>query len=170
MSKAIVIVDEKDNVIGFEDKFKIHKVPVKLHRAISILIYNKDRSKMLITRRALTKPTWGGYWSNAVCTHPYPNESYQAAAERRLFEELGIETSLKEFCCFTYEAGMDDGVWGEHELDHVFSGVYEGEVIADPDEISEYKWVEIQNLRKDIKSNPKKYSPWFKIILRKLDV
>lgn len=169
-TKPLVLVDKKDKILGFGEKYKTHKIPVNLHRAISILIFNKDKSQMLITKRALAKPTWGGFWSNAVCTHPYPNESYQNAAERRLFEELGIKTSLTEAFNFIYEAKMDGGVWGECELDHVFTGIYEGPIKYDSKEISEYKWIGTGELRNDLKENPKKYTPWFKIILEKLDV
>lgn len=170
MARLVVLIDGKDNVLGFKEKFATHKIPVPLHRAISIVIFNKDRTKMLITKRASAKPTWGGVWSNSVCTHPYPDETYQKAAERRLVEELGFKTPLKELSSFTYEAKMDNGTWGEHELDHVFIGTHEGEAKPDPKEISEYKWIRIEELERDIKKNPNIYTPWFKIILEKLDL
>ena len=97
----VVLVDEKDREVGFREKFACHQNPVPLHRAISIVIYNRDRSQMLITKRSGSKPTWPLYWSNAVCSHPYPGESYAKAAKRRLIEELRIKTPLKElgrFC------------------------------------------------------------------------
>lgn len=168
MAKPVVLIDGKDNVLGFKEKFEAHKIPVPLHRAISIVIFNKDRTKMLITKRASAKPTWGGVWSNSVCTHPYPDETYQKAAERRLFEELGFKTPLKELSNFIYEAKMENNLWGEHELDHVFVGSYEGRVKSNPTEVEDIKWVEVGDLKKDIKKNPGKYTPWFKIILERL--
>jgi len=170
MSKPMVLVDDKDNVLGFKEKFATHKIPVALHRAISIVILNSDKSKMLITKRAYTKPTWGGFWTNAVCSHPYPKETYQKAAERRIYEELGFRTPLKEIFNFTYEAKMDNKIWGEHEIDHVFTGTYEGPVKPNPDEVAGYEWMEVGDLAKDLKKNPKKYTPWFKTILRQIDV
>lgn len=168
MTKPIVLVNEKDKVLGLKEKFATHKIPVPLHRAVSILILNKDKTKMLITRRANTKPTWGGVWSNAVCSHPFPDETYQKAAERRLFEELGFKTPITEVFNFIYEAKMKEGVWGECELDHVFVGFYENRFEANPEEVEECKWVEIEDLKKDIKNNPEKYTPWFKMILDKI--
>lgn len=41
---------------------------------------------------------------------------------------------------------MDNGVWGEHEYDFVFTGNYEGPINPDPEEIADYKWIEIKNL------------------------
>jgi isopentenyl-diphosphate delta-isomerase len=166
----VVLVDEKDNVVGLKEKFACHKIPVPLHRAISIVIFNKDKSQMLITKRAKCKPTWPDFWSNAVCSHPRPDETYQKAAERRLVEELGFTTELKEAFSFAYDAKMDNKVWGERELDHVFTGVYEGLIKPDPNEASDYEWIKIGDLKRDIKTNPKKYTPWFKIIVKKLGI
>lgn len=168
MPKPVVLVDEKDQVVGLGEKYETHKIPVKLHRAISILIFNKDKSQMLITKRALAKQTWGGFWSNAVCSHPYPEETYQEAAERRLFEELRIKTMLKEILVFDYKAKMKNEVWGECELDHVFEGRYEGRIGPDPNEIKDYKWILLGELRNDIENNSEKYTPWFKMILDRL--
>ena len=63
---------------------------------------------------------------------------------------------------------MSNGIWGEHELDHVFVGKYEGKIIPNPLEVAGYEWIGIKELRKDLKANPKKYTPWFKVILKKL--
>ena len=164
----IVLVDKNDRVLGFKEKFAAHKIPVPLHRAISIVIFNKDRSEILITKRSIKKPTWPYFWSNAVCSHPKPGETYQKAANRRLFEELGIKTTLKEVFNFIYEGQTDNGIWGEHELDHIFVGKYGGRIVPDPKEVAGYEWIGIRQLKKDLKLNPQKYTPWFKIILKKL--
>ena len=166
----VVLVDKDDRIVGFKEKFAAHKIPVILHRAISIVIYNQDKSQMLITKRSAKKPTWPYFWTNAVCSHPYPGESYQKAAERRLYEELGFKTPIKEVFWFIYEAKMDNKVWGEHELDHVFVGQYEGKIDPNPDEVAGYEWIGVDKLKKDLKANPNKYSPWFKIILKKLNI
>lgn len=164
----VVLVDKDDKILGLKEKFLAHKVPVPLHRAISVVIFNKDKTKMLITKRVKAKPTWGGFWSNAVCSHPFPNETYKNAAERRVFEELGIRLQLKEEFNFTYSAEMENRVWGENEIDYVFTGAYEGKIEPNPDEISDYEWIEINKLRTDIEKNYNKYTPWFKIILDRI--
>lgn len=164
----VVCVDKRDKAIRLKEKFAAHRIPVPLHRAISIVIFNKDKSEMLITKRSINKPTWPYFWSNAVCSHPYPRETYQKAAERRLYEELGFKTPLKKAFKIIYEAKMDNGIWGEHELDYIFTGGYEGKIIPNPKEVSGYEWIGVMELRKDLKANPKKYTPWFKVILKKL--
>jgi len=164
----IVLVDANDRVSGFKEKFATHKIPVPLHRAISIVIFNIKGDRMLITKRAESKPTWGYFWTNAVCSHPYPEETYQQAAERRLYEELGFKTKLEEVFNFIYEAKMSNKIWGEHELDHTFVGYYDGAISPNPEEVAGYEWKGIADLKKDLKKNPKKYTPWFKIILEKV--
>lgn len=164
----IVLVDENDSAVGLKEKFATHRIPVPLHRAISIVIFNKDKSKMLITKRSSEKPTWPYFWSNSVCSHPYPKETYQKAAERRLYEELSIKVPLREVFNITYEAKMDNGIWGEHEFDHVFIGMYDGKVAPDPKEVAGYEWIGIGKLKKDLRVNSKKYTPWFEIILKRL--
>ena len=176
MSKKIreaVMVDEQDNEVGTMEIKAAHRNPVKLHRAISILLYNKV-GQMLITKRAEAKFTWPGYWTNAVCANLYPGESYEDCANRRLKEELGIETNLIHKFSFIYSAVYDDE-YGENEVDHVF----EGQVIMptesaptwfvpDPNELSDWKWVDIDWLKKDLKENPDIYTPWFKVILERI--
>src|SRR3989344_4325068 len=165
----IVLVDEADNVIGYKEKFAAHKNPVPLHRAISIVILSPNKKLMLLQKRSKKKPTWPLYWSNAVCSHPYKDESYQDAADRRLKEEMGFSSPLKELFRFVYEAKMDKTL-GEHELDVVFEGMYEGLVKPDPNEAADFKWVKVEELKKDIVKNPEIYTPWFKMILVRLRI
>jgi isopentenyl-diphosphate delta-isomerase len=163
----VVLVDEKDKIISNKERYEAHKNPVPLHRAISVVIYDKKGKKMLLQKRAADKLTWPLFWSNTCCTHPLPNETYLTCAKRRLKEEMGIVTPLKELFYFIYDA-MYDRQWGEHELDHVFIGKYSGKVVVDPKEAADYKWMDIEKLKKDTKENPDSYTPWFKIILTKL--
>lgn len=165
----VVLVDDNDNVIGEKEKFEVHKNPVPLHRAISVVIFDQKREKMLLQKRAKDKPTWPLFWSNATCTHPYPDEGYQDAAQRRLEEEMGFRVPLKEIFRFIYKAEYDK-TWGEHEYDVVFEGIYNGELKPDPKEVADYKWIGLKDLKSDIKLNPSHYTPWFKTILKKLKV
>src|SRR3989344_6841996 len=160
----VVLIDKSDNVIGYKEKFAAHKNPVPLHRAISVIIFSPDRKKMLLQKRSTKKPTWPLFWSCACCSHPYKDESYSSAADRRLQEEMGFSASLTEIFRFTYQAEMDE-TWGEHELDAVFEGVYDGPIDLNPDEAADYKWMTIEELRKDLDENSKVYTTWFKMIV-----
>lgn len=165
----VVLVNENDKIIGYKEKFEAHHNPVPLHRAISVVIISSDGKKMLLQKRPHDKPTWGGFWSNTCCTHPMKGESYKHTAVRRLFEEMGIKTQLVEKFKFIYKAKCNT-TWGEHELDATFVGYYDGEVNANPEEAEDWKWLDIKDLKKDIKENPDIYTPWFKILLPRIQL
>ena len=165
MSEMLVLVDEKDNQIGYEEKIKVHKNG-ELHRAFSIFIFNTD-GEMLLQQRSKKKYHFGGLWTNACCSHPLKGEKMENALHRELKEEMGFDTKLKESFSFLYRAEDPDSGMIEHEIDHVFVGKYDGKPIASPEEIDDWKWVKIDKLREDLKNNPEKYSPWFKIAINK---
>ncbi len=165
--KDLILVNEKDEVIGFKEKFAAHKILVPLHRAISVVIFDSSGKKMMLQKRAAGKPTWSLFWSNTCCTHPFKDEEYITCAQRRLKEEMGFKTPLTEKFRFIYQADYGP-VWGEHEYDVVFEGKYDGEVRADPQEAADWKWILVADLLKDVKINPDVYTPWFKIVLERL--
>lgn len=162
----VVLVTAKDEVLGTLEKLAAHKNPVPLHRAISIVIFDPTQTKILLQKRTADKPTWPLYWSNTCCTHPFPEETYHAAATRRLQEEMGFSTELTETLRFTYAAHYDE-VWGEHELDVVFVGQYGGEVQPDPTEVADYKWVTLTDIQIEMEQG-NSYSPWWRIIFQSL--
>ncbi len=162
MVELVTLVDKEDNVVGKEEKLSAHKEP-KLHRAISILIFN-SKGEMLIHKRADEKYHAPGLWTNACCSHPRPSESYEQAALRRLPEEMGFNCELEKTFKFTYYAEFTNGL-AEYEMDQVFFGNYNGKIKPNPKEVSDYKWINVDELLKDIFYEPKKYTAWFKIIL-----
>ena len=92
MEEKVILVDKNDNTIGTMSKLDAHKQG-KLHRALSVFIIN-DNDEFLLQKRALDKYHSPGLWSNTCCSHPRKGELVSKAAERRLFEEMGIKTSL----------------------------------------------------------------------------
>ena len=160
----IVLVDENDKEIWLWEKMDVHEKWL-LHRAISVLILN-SKWEMLLQQRAFNKYHCPWMWSNTTCTHPFPNESNIAAAHRRLQEEMWFDTELKEIFEFRYTAHFDNWLT-ENEYDHVFLWYYDWEMNLNPDEVNDYKWIWIEELRKDIVENSESYTERFKIILDK---
>lgn len=156
----VILVDEADNEIGTEEKLKAHKEG-KLHRAFSIFVFNSE-GKLLLQQRALSKYHCPGLWANTCCSHPRPNETVEAAAHRRLVEEMGFDCPLKEIFSFTYKAKFDNGLM-EHEFDHILLGRFDGTPKANPEEVESWKWVGIDELKQDINANPGRYAYWFRI-------
>lgn len=139
------------------------------HRAMSIVAWNPTRTKMLITRRAATKMTWPGFWSNAVCSHPLPQESYAAAARRRLFEELRIRSAVSPaFRMFYGPVRCPVSGAFEHELDYVFYVRLpeSAHINPDPTEISDLRWMDEAQLAALLLSG--EITPWFALILERI--
>lgn len=160
----VILVNNKNEIIGTEEKLKAHKEGL-LHRAFSIFIFN-DKNELMLQRRALEKYHNGGIWTNTVCSHPQPEETYQQAVHRRLKEEMRFDCELKKKSCFIYKAKFDNGLT-EHEYDCVFVGNYNNEPKLNPEEAMDWKWISLPNLKNEIKINPKNYTFWMKEILRK---
>ncbi len=161
--EEVILVDENDNETGTEEKIRAHKNGGRLHRAFSVFIFNKE-GKMLLQKRAQGKYHCGGLWTNTCCSHPRPGESTEDAVHRKLKQEMGFDTEIKEIITFIYRAPFENGLT-EHELDHVFIGIFDGRPKPNPAEAEYVKWVSIEELEKDIRENPDNYTPWFRIVL-----
>ncbi len=161
----VILVDNHDRAIGQMEKLRAHR-EARLHRCFSILVFNK-KGEMLLQLRAKSKYHCGGLWTNACCSHPRPGEETEAAAHRRLQEEMGFDCPLTEKTAFIYRAPFSNGLT-EHEYDHVFTGTFDGAVKPNPEEADDYKWIKLADLRADMKNNPDKYTPWFRIICMRM--
>lgn len=157
----VILVDEKDNQIGVEEKIAAHKKG-KLHRCFSIFIFN-SKGKLLIQKRAKSKYHSGGLWTNTCCSHPRPNHDIKKEAQKRLTEEMGIDTDLKEIFSFIYKAKLGDLT--EYEFDHVFVGKFDGAPRPNEEEAEDWKWVKPEDLKIDVREHPEKYTYWFKLVL-----
>ncbi len=157
--EEVVLVDEKDREVGRGEKMQIHRDGT-LHRAFSIFVFNSE-GKLLIHQRNRNKYHSGGLWTNTCCSHPRPGEKLEDAVKRRLKEEMGFTTELRKVFDFIYKVRFGNGLY-EHELDNVFIGRFDGKPNPDPDEVDDWKWVDLKELLKDIKKNPDRYTYWFK--------
>lgn len=162
--KKIILVDEKDNEVGVDEKIKVHQEG-KLHRAFSVFIFN-SKGELLLQQRAKTKYHSPGLWTNSCCSHPGPNKNILSEAKKRLKEEMGISCQLRKIFTFIYRADLGEMI--EHEFDHVFIGQFSGKPKPNPEEVEDWKWIKPVELKKDIKKNPEKYTFWFKLILNKV--
>ena len=159
--ERVILVDECDRELGAGEKLRAHKDGA-LHRAFSVFIFDR-RGRLLLQKRARGKYHSAGLWSNTACGHPRPGEATQEAARRRLREEMSLDCDLREAFEFLYRAELD-GALVEHEYDHVFVGTHEGEPPApDPSEVEDWRWVSMNELRRGLREEPHRYSPWLKL-------
>lgn len=159
--EKVILVDENDRKIGLMPKQEAH-VKGLLHRAFSVFIFNK-KNELMLQQRALHKYHSPGLWANTCCSHQRDGESSIDAGKRRLSEEMGFTTDLKETTTFIYKAPFDNGLT-EHELDHILVGNFEEEPLINPDEVAAWKWMDLEEVKRDVKANPDHYTAWFKII------
>lgn len=162
IQEHVILVDPNGKDIGTEEKIQAHR-DGKLHRAFSIFVFNA-LDEVLLQKRADTKYHSGGLWTNTCCSHPRPGENHHHAARRRLHEEMGFDCELQELFSFTYHVKLNDDLF-EHELDRVFVGRYEGQPTPNPNEVADWKWMNIDILKQDIQKNPQHYTYWFKLVL-----
>lgn len=165
MEENVILVNEKDEPIGTEEKMAAHRQGI-LHRAFSVFIFN-SRNELMLQKRASSKYHSGGLWTNTCCSHPRPGEDTLAAAHRRLAEEMGFDTELTETFSFIYKAPFDNGLT-EHEFDHVIVGNYDGKPILNPEEAEGYRSVTLTDLEKEIASAPEAFTYWLKVSLNEL--
>lgn len=164
MEEKVILVNEKDEQVGLMEKIEAHEKAV-LHRAFSVFIFNENNETM-VQRRALDKYHSPGLWSNTCCSHPRDGETIIEAGKRRLQEEMGFTTDLQESTSFIYKAPFDNGLT-EHEFDHILIGYYSAEPQLNPEEVADWKWMKMNDIKQDIKVNPDSYTAWFKIIFEK---
>ena len=160
----VILVDNNDNQIGLMPKLEAHEKGV-LHRAFSVFIFN-NYGELMLQRRALTKYHSPGLWTNTCCSHQRDGESNISSGKRRLNEEMGFDTELFEKTSFIYKAKFDNGLI-EHEFDHVLVGSYNHSPIINSIEVDSWKWMSLENIKKDINDHPDNYTAWFKIIFEK---
>ena len=157
------MVDEHDNQLGLMPKMEAHEKAV-LHRAFSVFIFNSDGDLML-QQRAAHKYHSPLLWTNTCCSHQRDGESNIEAGKRRLVEEMGFSTELKEVFSFIYKAPFDNGLT-EHELDHVMVGYFDGVPEVNSEEVASFKWMSLEAIKEDIELHPNLYTAWFKIIFK----
>lgn len=166
MQTHVVLVDRSDTPLGTLEKQQAHREG-RLHRAISVIVFN-GHGETLLQRRAAAKYHSGGQWANACCSHPRPGEPVADAARRRLAEEMGIDAEVHPAFEFVYRAEVGDALV-EHEYDHVFVARWEGEPAPDPEEVEGWRWVPAATLPAAAAEAPSSFTPWFRMILARPD-
>jgi isopentenyl-diphosphate delta-isomerase len=164
MREHVILVDENDQQIGLMEKIEAHEKAL-LHRAFSVFIFN-EKGELMLQQRAASKYHSPLLWTNTCCSHQREGESNVKAGRRRLQEEMGFVTDITEVFSFIYKAPFDNGLT-EHEFDHVMIGRYDVAPILNEEEAEAYKWMKMEDVKKDIEDNPSIYTAWFKIIFEK---
>jgi len=161
-AEQVVLLTQDGVPCGVADKADVHTTDTPLHLAFSCHVLD-DAGRVLVTRRALSKVTWPGVWTNSVCGHPAPDETAQDAVRRRARKELGLEVTdlLQVLPDFRYRAVDASGIV-ENEICPVWTArlVPGSEPAPDPVEVMDHAWVHPADLRRAVAAAPWALSPW----------
>lgn len=164
----IVLLDDELHEIGTAPKLASHHMHTPLHKAFSCYIFD-DKGRFLVTQRALSKKVWPGVWTNSVCGHPGPGESFEAAIARRAADELGMSvTDITPLLPdYRYTTPPYNGII-ENEFCPVFAARLGTSSQINPEEVEASLWMPWDAYIADIDAHPEKYSYWAKDQLTQL--
>lgn len=159
--EALILVDSRDRVTGYDSKINTHSGDGKLHRAFSVFLFDGP-DWVLLQQRAPGKPLWPGFWANSCCSHPRRGESCDDAAHRRLQDELGVTTELEQLYTFEYRARYKD-LGTEHELCAVYVGQYprNAPLRINAEEIASWGWFSRAEIDRQVDAQRERFAPWF---------
>lgn len=167
--ERVVLLDDTGNRVGEADKATVHTIDTPLHLAFSCHLFDGD-GRMLMTRRALSKKTWPGVWTNSFCGHPAPGEVIDDAIARRAEFELGaqIRSITPILPNFRYRAVDASGIV-ENEVCPVYRADLVGGIAPNPLEVAEFAWVSVEDLQVAVGRAPWAFSPWLNEQLMELE-
>lgn len=160
VTEQVVLLTESGEAAGVTPKATVHTTDTPLHLAFSCYLFNTD-GQLLLTRRALAKPTWPGVWTNSCCGHPAPGENLGAAVVRRLQRELNVTVPEVTLVLprFRYRAVMTNGMV-ENEMCPVFRAFTDTDASPAPDEVDDAQWVDWASLVDEVLAGRRAISPW----------
>lgn len=160
MTELVVLLGAAGEPVGTMPKADVHGSDTPLHLAFSVYVLD-PAGRLLVTRRALSKLTWPGVWTNSCCGHVSPGEAPRSAAVRRLEQELGLTPSAIEVVLpdFAYRAVSPEGVV-ENEVCPVFVALVDGDPVPDPGEVAQWAWADWAAFRATAHDAPWALSPW----------
>lgn len=165
----VVLLDEYDRPVGHAPRLAVHTADTPRHLAFSSYLFD-DHGRVLLTRRALGKPTWPGVWTNSCCGHPRPGEAADDAVLRRVRDELGAGVTGLSLVLpdFGYRAVDASGIV-EDEACPVWIGRLAGPLRPDPAEVADTGWVTWADLVQVVAGAPELVSPWCALQVPLLD-
>lgn len=159
LNELVVLLDEQGRAVGTADKAEVHHADTPLHLAFSVYLFD-GHGRVLVTRRALSKRTFPGVWTNSCCGHPAPGEALADGVRRRVRQELGADVADLRLAVptFRYRAEQDGVV--ENEMCPVFVGRVAGQVVPDPSEVEEVRWEPWADFRAGVRDGSRTVSAW----------
>lgn len=147
------VVDERDRVLRDAPRSDVHGDNLR-HRAVHILIFNKNR-EVLLQKRTRWKDRHPLLWDSSAAGHVNAGEGYDSAAHRELKEELGIEVALEK------TGKLPASTRTDQEFISVYQGRHDGNFTTEPSEIEIVQFFPIALVTRWLAARPNEFAPGF---------
>jgi len=165
--EKIVFVDENDNIISSGTKREAWDNGI-IHRIVRVLVFN-SKDEILIQKRSEKMELFPGKWDQSAGGHVDEGESYQEAAHRELLEEMGINSDLEEIGYFFQDEKEKN--LNKKRFNKVYKTIYNNALLKiDKEEVSEVKWIKLQELKEWMKKSPDDFTGGFIVTMNFLNV
>lgn len=141
-NEEFVVVNEKDEIIGYRTRYDCHHDKTLIHRAVDVVLFNTE-GNIAMQKRSTQKDLYPGFFCITASGHVSRGESREETAYRELKEEMGVEGIPLE----RRETFM---VSEEHETEMIslFVGIYDGSFIYPSDEVQSVRFFTPSEVKK----------------------
>jgi isopentenyl-diphosphate delta-isomerase len=143
--EVVDLVDDHDRVVGEATVAECLEKGL-LHRAVAVLVIRSD-GRLVLQQRSRRDAWHPGLWTISCTGHVKKAEGYEAAAERELFEELGVSAELARSKKYLLPP-MSSGALTEREWVCFFIARSDSPLTIDLGELEAAKEVSEQQLRR----------------------
>jgi isopentenyl-diphosphate delta-isomerase len=154
MSKhpPVLIVDENDEPVGTAPIEEVYQKGLR-HRVARVMVEDGE-GNIALQKRSSTIIGYPGCWDNSAGGHVDEGESYKQAAERELFEEIGVKDELQAVGGFSTNVVDNDRI--VNRFSRVFKVTVDRDIsfVVHKREVSEVRWFSIEQVKKLIEESP----------------
>jgi len=162
LEERLDVVDEQDRPVTVLSRGEVHRRGL-LHRAVHVFLLD-EAGRLYLQRRAWAKQQEPGRWDSSASGHVDSGESYAAAAERELQEELGIRLPLEPL----FKLPACEATSGEHSMLYRARAPAGGPAPRpNPAEILEGRFVSVAGVQAWVASSPQSFAAPFRHIFER---
>lgn len=152
------VVNERDEVVRQATRREVHATGL-WHRAVHVLVFDAA-GRVFLQKRSMLKDLSPGQWDSSCSGHLDAGETYDAAAVRELYEEIGVKMATAPERWFRVDPCFETG-W---EFVWVYRLRHDGPLTLEPKEIQYGEWVAPPEISARIAARPEEYCPSFKLL------
>ncbi len=168
MDEIYDVIDLEGNKIGEATWTEVHTKKL-LHQTVAVLIFkDKLKKEVLIQKRSFSMHQHPGLWQHSAGGHILAGDTPDQAILREVQEELFDSQELPSLKLTKVSSFLVADAPNNREILHLYETVYPGPFNHDRGELAEEpRWVSWEELIRDRRVSPDKYSSAFHIILNK---